>query len=76
MGFDFKTVEEARMSLHGRILRCPLDQISEDCPFHSIRKLSIEERLAWLESKTDQEVVDLYQQHILCLNNHFSKQTK
>ena len=50
-------VEDAKFSLHGRILRCPLGENPEDCPLHEIRKLPVEDRIAWLESNTDEEII-------------------
>lgn len=62
-------VEEAWIGLHGRILRCPLGNNPEDCPLHDIRKMSVEDRLAWLNSKTNKEVLELFGQHIDCLEH-------
>lgn len=59
--------QEARLALHGRILRCPLGGNPPDCPLHGIRKLPLEDRIAWLESRTDDETIDLYQLHKKCL---------
>ena len=60
-------IEEARMCMYARILRCPLGDNPEDCQLYEIRKLPMEERLAWLEEKTNSEVVEMYQQHTKCL---------
>ena len=64
-----KTVEtdEAWIALHGRILRCPLGDNPEDCPLHDIRKMPVEDRLTWLNSKTDEEIRVLLEYHIDCL---------
>jgi hypothetical protein len=62
------SIDEARLAMHGRLLRCPIGDNPEDCPLHEIRKRPVEERLAWLESKTNKQVVELYQQHKECLN--------
>ena len=59
--------KEARFAMYGRLLRCPVGDNPEDCPLHEIRKLPMEERLLWLEAKSDDEVITLYQQHIDCL---------
>lgn len=67
MGEDAVTVEEARIGMHARILRCPLGGNPEDCPLHNVRVWPVEERLAWLESKTDDEIVELYRRHADCL---------
>ncbi len=60
-------VEEAKFALHGRILRCPLGGNPEDCPMHELRKLPVEDRIAWLNSQTDEDLIFLYQQHNQCL---------
>ena len=62
-------IEEARVGMHGRILRCPLGGNPEDCPLHEVRKWPVEKRLAWLESKSDQEVLGLYNYHLNCLDH-------
>lgn len=59
--------EEARFALHGRILRCPLGGNPCDCPLHDLRELPLEDRIAWLESKSDEEVIELYHLHNQCL---------
>ena len=61
-------VQTASLTMHGRILRCPIENNPDDCPLHTVRQLPIGERVAWLKSKTDDEVVALYVQHIDCLN--------
>jgi hypothetical protein len=60
-------VDEARFALHGRILRCPLGGNPIECPLHDIRKLPMEDRVAWLEAQPDEEVVELYHLHNACL---------
>lgn len=73
MELQDSTIEEARMGMHGRILRCPLGGNPEDCPLHEVRKWPVEERIAWLVSRTDQEVVELYNYHINCLEQKMSE---
>lgn len=67
MEINTDLVEDAKFSLHGRILRCPLGGNPEDCPLHEIRKLPVEDRIAWLESNTDEEIMALYELHSECL---------
>jgi hypothetical protein len=74
MELEASTIEDARMGMHGRILRCPLGGNPEDCPLHEVRKWPLEERIAWLESKTNQEIVELYQQHVHCLEQKLAEQ--
>lgn len=66
--------EEARIGMQARILRCPLGGNPEDCPLHDVREYPMEERLAWLQSKTNEEVVDLYRRHSDCLLYKLSEQ--
>lgn len=72
---DETIIEEARIAMHGRLLRCPLGGNPENCPLHEIRKMPLEERLVWLEEKTNAEVVELYRQHSECLEYKLSEQT-
>ncbi len=67
--------EETRMAMHGRILRCPLGGNPEDCPLHEVRTWPVENRLIWLESKSDAEVVDLYKIHTNCLERKLAEQS-
>lgn len=60
---------EARFAMYGRLLRCPLGDNPEECPLCDIRKLPMEKRITWLESKTDQEVIELYDLHSACLTH-------
>ena len=72
---EASTIEEARIGMHGRILRCPLGGNPEDCPLHAVRTWPMEERLDWLESKTDEEVVELYVRHTDCLEHKLAEQS-
>jgi hypothetical protein len=58
----------ARLAMHGRILRCPHEGNPRDCPLYEIRLLPIEERLAWIDSKTDEELQLLLSYHVNCLD--------
>lgn len=68
-------IEEARIGMHGRILRCPLGGNPEDCPLHEVRKWPVEERIAWLESRTNEEIVELYAYHTNCLEHKLAEQS-
>lgn len=72
---DPSSAEEARMFMQGRLLRCPLEDNPKDCPLCEIRKLPLEERITWLASKSDIEVVELYHQHTDCLKYKLSFQS-
>jgi hypothetical protein len=67
MNGEIKIKTEARIGMHGRILRCPLGGNPPDCPLHEVRTWPIEERVTWLESKSDEEVIELYKRHTECL---------
>lgn len=58
--------------MYGRILRCPVEDQPEDCPLKSVREMSVEERIAWMESKTDDELVELHLHHKRCLAQKLS----
>ncbi len=67
MSFNAGKESAVRVAMHGRILRCPLGGNPADCPLHEIRLLPVEERLKWLDSKTDFELTVLFGYHIKCL---------
>ena len=66
--FDTEEARAARLAMHGRILRCPVQNNPEDCPLHTVRQLPVEQRIAWLDERSDEEVVALFRQHIDCLD--------
>ena len=59
----------ARTAMHGRILRCPMGGNPPDCPLYEIRLMPIEERLKWLDSKSDFELLMLFGIHVNCLHD-------
>ena len=67
------TIQEARMGMHGRILRCPVGENPKDCPLYEVRKWPMEKRVAWLESKSDDEILTLYTYHTGCLEKKLAK---
>lgn len=73
VGTKWDMIEEARFGMHARIMRCSLGGNPEDCPLHEIRKWPVEERVAWLESKPDDEVIELYRMHINCIERKLSE---
>jgi hypothetical protein len=60
-------INEARIAMYARILRCPVEDNPEDCPLKEVREMPLEERVAWIDSKSDTEIVELYQHHERCL---------
>lgn len=58
---------EARIAMHGRILRCSFGGNPVHCPLHETRKLPVEERIKWLESQNDEELIELYRAHRACM---------
>lgn len=75
MELDSVIVEEARIGMHARILRCPVSDNPKDCPLHEVRKWPMEQRLDWLNSKSDEAVVALFQRHIHCMETKLSGQS-
>lgn len=57
---------EARLGLHGRILRCPLGDSTATCPLNHIRELPVQDRIEWLDSRSDAEVIELFSYHNNC----------
>ena len=69
----YMTAKDARIALHGRILRCPLGGNPTDCQFYELRKKPLEERLTWLIRQSDEEVVETYNSHIRCFKKKLQK---
>ncbi|WP_372798422.1 hypothetical protein [Pontiella sp.] len=63
----------ARQGMHRRLAHCPVGGNPAECPLHEIRKQPMPQREAWLASKTDDEVIALYRQHIPCLEHVMSQ---
>jgi hypothetical protein len=65
---EFKGPREefARIAMHGRLLRCPAGGNPSDCPLFEIRQLSIEARIKWLNSQSDDDVLDMFLNHVRC----------
>ena len=63
------SAEAARIALSGRLLRCPLGNNPADCPLHDVRQMPVEERITWLESLSNDEVIAFYLQHVRCLKS-------
>lgn len=65
-----------RTVMHGRVLRCPMGGNPPDCPLHELRLRPVEERLEWLSSKSDFELMALFGYHVKCLakkeHSHFT----
>jgi len=58
---------EARFAFHGLVLRCPFGGNPPDCPLYVVRMLPVEERMEWLETKSDAELDLLYDAHNECM---------
>ena len=72
--FDDVDSEEARLALYGRVLHCSEEEENpEDCPLHELRQLPVEERMTWLESRTDEDVEAIFRYHLQCSTNKRSQ---
>lgn len=72
-GWSDKTeMSVARLALHGRVLRCPVEDNPTDCPLHEIRLLPVESRIEWLNGKTEEQIDALYGYHIRCMDRKLS----
>ena len=52
-----EVVTQARLAMHGRILRCPLEENPMDCPLYTVRQLPLVDRLEWLDAQSDHQLV-------------------
>ncbi len=64
---DEALLKAARLGMYRRLAHCPVEGNPAECPLYEIRKRPMPLRMTWLESKSDNEVVDLYLQHTSCL---------
>jgi hypothetical protein len=69
MGIGSQKESAVRVAMHGRLLRCAMGGNPLDCPLHDIRLLPFEDRLAWLDAKSDFELTVLFGYHVQCLEH-------
>jgi hypothetical protein len=62
-------IEDAQIEMHARLLRCPTGDNPKECPLHEVRKWPLEDRLRWLNNKSDEEIIGLYRHHIDCFES-------
>ncbi len=65
-GFVKSNADHVRLVMHGRLLRCPLGGNPPGCPLYAIRRQSLAKRFDWIDSKTDQELLLLFEFHVAC----------
>ena len=57
-----------RAELTGLLVACPFGQDNpRSCPLHSVREWPLSERVAWLDSLSEDEVLLLLENHRQCL---------
>jgi len=57
-----------RSLLTGLSIACPLEKKPHDCLLLEKRSLSFDAKVEWVESLTDQMVMDLYSGHHMCFH--------
>lgn len=60
-------VNQLRAMVVGLVFECPLGGNPDDCMCHSIRELPAGERFEWVKRLSDDECIDLFRKHTLCL---------
>lgn len=66
-GMTERQVQEARRMLAWLCFECPLGGNPADCPAHALRLQSFELRRRTLTRMSDEECVELYAKHKVCL---------
>lgn len=67
-GLQRGVTNRMRSKLHGLTVACPLNQCNpDDCALSGIRKKALQERFSWVESLTEDEVVEILENHSVCL---------
>ena len=61
-------MNEIHREIFGLLVACPFSDNPTDCPLASIRKKSLEERLAWLQKQSDEECQLFLEEHLKCLH--------
>jgi hypothetical protein len=66
MPFDQKDLLKSQMV--GLAMKCPFDGANPcACPLHEIRKQSLTERFAWVQTLTEAEALNIVTVHNACL---------
>lgn len=57
----------ARRNVADLLRACPFGCPSDDCPLAQMRAaVPLEKRLAWLQSASDEAMVEIYRHHVAC----------
>lgn len=57
----------AKTMLMGLIIECPFGGNPKDCPLYERRKLPMNDKIEWVKSLSDDELLKAYQVHCECL---------
>lgn len=60
-------IKRIRALLSGFVFECPLGGDPEDCVCHQIRKLQAKDRFAWVKQLTDEQCMQFFSLHLICL---------
>ncbi len=66
---QYRDPEFLRAMLIGLTIDCPLDRNFDQCPLRLDRSTSFDEKIAWAESLTGREIMDLYAVHHQCFQS-------
>ena len=59
-----------RAMMAGLTMECPYHGGNpEDCPLHEIRLMPRQERVQWVAQLSDETCLNIYQQHLFCLDS-------
>lgn len=57
------------IGLSGLIFACPFGEKTGCCPFGSIQKMSVENRIEYIESLSNNQITSLLNKHSTCLKH-------
>ena len=64
---DGAHIGTVRAKLVGLVVECQMGDNPEDCPLYEKRNLSFSDRIEWLKSLSDNEILGIYSAHRECL---------
>jgi hypothetical protein len=65
--FPNHDVKQIRAMVVGLVFECPLGGNPDDCMCHAVREMPAGERFEWVNQLSDDDCLELYRKHSLCL---------